>query len=134
MNNVKKLLIVVVSVLVTSTIFAQDFRLRAFSSTYSYMDINGEFNDLKTNEHPSNILIVIAKNTITVYAKQQTIYSIVAIESVKYDEIGPYSLTSLLDDEGIQCIGKIYVPNETNTYHLIIQYKNVMFIYNCKEE
>lgn len=131
----KKLLIVIVLVLVTSTIFAQDFRLRAFSSTYSYADSYGEFNDLKTNEHPSNILIVITKNTITVYAKQQTIYSIVATESVKYDrEIGPYSLTSLLDDEGIQCIGKIYVPNETNTYHLIIQYKNVMLIYNCKEE
>ena len=130
----KKLLIVIVLVLVTSTIFAQDFRLRAFSSTYSYADSYGEFNDLKTNEHPSNILIVISKSTITVYAKNQTIYSIIATEPVKYDEIGPYSLTSLLDDEGIQCIGKIYVPNETNTYHLIIQYKNVMFIYNCKEE
>ena len=131
----KKLLIVIVLVLVTSTIFAQDFRLRAFSSTYSYADSYGEFNDLKTNEHPSNILIVITKNTITVYAKQQTTYSIVATESVKYDrEIGPYSLTSLLDDEGIQCIGKIYVPNETNTYHLIIQYRNIMLIYNCKEE
>ena len=131
----KKLLIVIVLVLVTSTIFAQDFRLRAFSSTYSYADSYGEFNDLKTNEHPSNILIVITKNTITVYAKQQTTYSIVATESVKYDrEIGPYTLNSLLDDEGIQCIGKIYVPNETNTYHLIIQYRNVILIYNCKEE
>ena len=131
----KKLLIVIVLVLVTSTIFAQDFRLRAFSSTYSYANSYGEFNDLKTNEHPSNILIVITKNTITVYAKQQTTYSIVATESVKYDrEIGPYTLNSLLDNEGIQCIGKIYVPNETNTYHLIIQYRNVMFIYNCKEE
>ena len=131
----KKLLIVIVLVIVTSTIFAQDFRLRAFSSTYSYADSYGEFNDLKTNEHPSNILIVITKNTITVYAKQQTTYSIVATESVKYDrEIGPYTLNSLLDDEGIQCIGKIYVPNETNTYHLIIQYRNVMLIYNCKEE
>ena len=124
----------IVLVLATSTIFAQDFRLRAFSSTYSYADSYGEFNDLKTNEHSSNILIVITKNTITVYAKQQTTYSIVATESVKYDEIGPYTLTSLLDDEGIQCIGKIYVPNETTTYHLIIQYRNVMFIYNCKEE
>ena len=131
----KKLLIVIVLVIVTSTIFAQDFRLRAFSSTYSYADSYGEFNDLKTNEHPSNILIVITKNTITVYAKQQTTYSIVATESVKYDrEIGPYTLNSLLDDEGIQCIGKIYVPNETNTYHLIIQYRNVILIYNCKEE
>ena len=131
----KKLLIVIVLVLVTSTIFAQDFRLRAFSSTYSYADSYGEFNDLKTNEHPSNILIVITKNTITVYAKQQTTYSIVATESVKYDrEIGPYTLNSLLDDEGIQCIGKIYVPNETNTYHLVIQYRNVILIYNCKEE
>ena len=62
-------------------------------------------------------------------------YSIVATESVKYDrEIGPYTLTKLLDDEGIQCIGKVYVPNETTTYHLVIQYRNVMFIYNCKEE
>ena len=130
----KKLLIILLLVLITSITFGQDFRLRAFSSTYSYTDSYGEFNDLKTNEHPSNILIVITKNTITVYAKQQTIYSIVATESVKYDEIGPYSLTSLLDDEGIQCIGKIYVPNETNTYHLIIQYRNVMLIYNCKEE
>ena len=131
----KKLLIVIVLVLVTSTIFAQDFRLRAFSSTYSYADSYGEFNDLKTNEHPSNILIVITKNTITVYAKQQTTYSIVATESVKYDrEIGPYTLNSLLDDEGIQCIVKIYVTNETTTYHLIIQYRNVMLIYNCKEE
>lgn len=131
----KKLLIVIVLVLVTSTIFAQDFRLRAFSSTYSYANSYGEFNDLKTNEHPSNILIVITKNTITVYAKQQTTYSIVATESVKYDrEIGPYTLNSLLDDEGIQCIGKVYVPNETNTYHLIIQYRNVILIYNCKEE
>lgn len=130
----KKLLIVIVLVITTSTIFAQDFRLRSFSSTYSYTNSYGEFNDLKTNEHPSNILIVVAKNTITVYAKNQTIYSIIATEPVKYDEIGPYSLTSLLDDEGIQCIGKVYVPNETDTYHLIIQYKNVMFIYNCREE
>ena len=131
----KKLLIVIVLVIVTSTIFAQDFRLRAFSSTYSYANSYGEFNDLKTNEHPSNILIVITKNTITVYAKQQTTYSIVATESVKYDrEIGPYTLTKLLDDEGIQCIGKVYVPNETTTYHLIIQYRNVILIYNCKEE
>ena len=131
----KKLLIVIVLVLTTSTIFAQDFRLRAFSSTYSYANSYGEFNDLKTNEHPSNILIVITKNTITVYAKQQTTYSIVATESVKYDrEIGPYTLTKLLDDEGIQCIGEVYVSNKTTTYHLVIQYRNVMFIYNCKEE
>ena len=130
----KKLLIVIVSVLVTSTVFAQDFRLRAFSSTYSYVDINEEFNDLETNEHKTNILIAIRKNTLTVYAKSQTTYSIIAKDEIKYDSIGAYSTISLLDDEGIQCIGKIYVPNETNTYHLIIQYRNVMFIYNCKEE
>jgi len=130
----KKLLIIAILLIVSLGTYSQDLRLRAFSSTYSYADKNGAFNDLETNEHKTNILIAIGKNTLTVYAKSQTTYSIVAKDEIKYDSIGAYSTISLLDDEGIQCIGKVYVPEKTDTYHLIIQYSNVMFVYNCKEE
>lgn len=130
----KKLLIIMSLVLITSIVTAQDFRLRSYSSTYSFADKNGNFNDFKVNEIKSNILIVIGKNTITVYAKTITTYNILVVGEVKYDNIGPYSETILLDDEKIQCKGKIYVPNETDSYHVIIEYKNVMFIYNCREE
>lgn len=130
----KKLLIIISLVLITSIVTAQDFRLRSYSSTYSFVDKNGNFNDFKVNEIKSNILIVIGKNTITVYAKTITTYNILVVDEVKYDNTGPYSETILLDDEKIKCRGKIYVPNETDSYHVIIEYKNVMFIYNCLEE
>lgn len=103
----KKLFIIVILLIVSLGTFSQDLRLRAHSSTYSYADKNGEFSDLGINEHKTNILIAIGKNTLTVYAKTQTTYSIIAKDEIKYDSIGAYSTISLLDDEGIQCIGKI---------------------------
>lgn len=130
----KKLLILILLEIVTVATYSQDLKLRAHSTTFSYADKNGAFSDLGINEHKSNILIAIGKNTVTVYAKKQTTYSIIAKDEIKYDSIGAYSTISLLDDEGIQCIGKIYIPEKTDTYHLIIQYSNVMFVYNCKEE
>lgn len=123
-----------VLVTITITVYSQDLRLRAFSSTYSYANKKGEFKDLTINEHKSNILVVIGSNTITIYAKKISTYSILVIDNLQSDDIGPYSTTSLLDDESIRCEGKMYLPIETDTYHLIIEYKNLMLIYNCREE
>ena len=130
----KKLLVLILLVIFTVAAYSQDLRLRSYSSTYSYADSAGKFNDLIVNEIKSNILIVIGDSTITAYAKKETIYSIVARDEIKYDNTGAYATISLLDDEKITCIAKVYVMEYTDTYHVIIEYKNVMFIYNCREE
>ena len=130
----KKLLIITLLTFIVSSVLAQNLKLRSYSSTYSYVDKNGGFPDLKVNQIRTSILIVIKDKSISIFAKTPANYSIIAVDDVKYGDAGPYSETNLVDDDGIQCTGKVYMPYDTDTYHVIIQYQNVMFVYNCREE
>lgn len=129
----KKLLIITLLTFVVSSVFAQDFRLRSYSSSYSFLNTQGKFGDLEKNEVSSSILIVITDYKITVYAKETGVYSIIAKGTPQKSTTGYYTDFKLLDADGILCIGKIYIT-ELSTYHVFIEYQNVAFAYNCLQQ
>ena len=128
----KKLITVILLLIVTVMGYTQELRLRSYSASISHLQDNGQFEDDKLHLQKSNILIVITKNTITIYAKTSLKYSIIAKGLLEKDTLGMHAELDLLDNRGVECIGIIYIIDDI--YRLFIGYSNVILMYNCKQE
>lgn len=128
----KKLITVILLLIVTVMGYTQELRLRSYSASISHLQDNGEFENDKINLVKSNILILITKNTISIYAKTPLKYSIISKGFLEQDALGAHVDLELLDNKNIECLGTIFIIDDI--YRIFIGYSNVILMYNCKKE
>jgi len=132
----KKIILSIMLLLFCFFAEAQDvIKLRSDVVTVALFDESiGEYSKY---EEPvkTNILIVLEETKVTIYSQEvQKISILKTSEKLYTKKYEPYFLLECVDGNGIRCNVILSVTSLNTIDAVLLQYSDIMFVYDCKVE